>query len=227
MDWKKNVNTNLGITILLMAGTILVLAFFLVMSYELNDGFLFTRKTDDTNIPSSEGVIDIMDNDTALEIGNEKYVLACDLLFHPIFTVETDNNSDVKYILDNDNFVVTSEWQKGIYFKVSSGIEFYTNIFSNNMMNQLFKYSNGNYYSDTTPSGGRGKRIDYISTDLNVVEISDNSILFDAVSSYYTNTDDIINDVSIEDAEIKTESNLFEIVLNNGEWKVNNFTIPY
>ena len=37
----------------------------------------------------------------------------------------------------------------------------------------------------------------------------------------------MINGVSAEDAEIKTESNSFEIILNNGEWKVNNFTIPY
>lgn len=234
MEWKKNVNTNLGITIILVFAALFVIIDFYVICSHI-DGYPFNELSGNTtnntinenNTFIKEDVVDIIDEATAIKIGNEKYNLASDLLFYPGFTVETDNDSDVKYIIDNNIFVVTSEWQQGIYFKVFSGIEKYLDVFSGDMMNQLFEYSNGAYYSDMTPSGGRGKRIDYISTELKVIEITDNSLLFDAVSSYYANTEDMINGVSVDDAEIVTESNLFELVLNNGEWKVNNFTIPY
>lgn len=229
MDFKKNVDTNLGITILLMVSAIFVLVDFIYIGNELGYDFGFDRKNNnsDSNIVVGEEELYKTEDDILL-LGNEMYDRASRFSFHPEFVVLSDDNGDVKFIKsDSGEFVVTDDWQQGIFFKVVSGIDEYKNLFTENMLNKMFIYSNGDYYSDMTPSGGRGENIYYIETILSIVSSSDSEIVYKADSYYYTDDDDMTNRMPKTESNSEVKTNAFKLVKENDIWKVSEFTLAY
>lgn len=227
MNLKKNIDTNLGITILLMFSALLVLADFIYIGNELGNDLGFKKKSNTTSF-----VIETEDNtlteDRILLMGNEMYDRVSRLLFHPEFGVLTDDDGDVKFIKsESGEFVQTSEWQQGIYFKVVSGIEEYQNVLADDLFNRTFASYNGEFYSDVTPSGGRGGNIYYIETVLSLVSSSDSEIVYSADSYYYTDNDDMLNGMPKSDSNSEVKKNVFKLVKENDNWKVSEFTLAY
>ncbi|MGN1481756.1 hypothetical protein [Porcipelethomonas sp.] len=62
--------------------------------------------------------------------------------------------------------------------------------------------------------GGRGSNIYYTGTDLVLVSQSDSRLVFNAVSHY-------------SDGEASEKTNEFSMIKKDGEWKTENFTLPY
>lgn len=228
MNLKKNVDTNLGITILLMVSAIFVLIDFIYIGNELGYDFGFkSKKSDDSSfVIETEDIV--MDDDYILLMGNEMYDKASRLMFHPNFGVLSDENGDVKFIKsETGEFVQTSDWQQGIYFKVVSGIEEYESFLASELFNKTFSSYNGEFYSDVTPSGGRGANIYYIDTILSIVSNSDTEIVYNADSYYYTGNDNMLDGMPKSDSNSEVKTNTFKIVKENDIWKVSDFTLAY
>ena len=228
MNLKKNVDTNLGITILLMVSSLLVIFDFIYIGNELGWDLGFNSKNDNSGSNVFVGEEELYKTeDDILLLGNEMYDRASRFSFHPEFVVLSDDNGDVKFIKsDSGEFVVTDDWQQGIFFKVVSGIDEYKNLFTENMLNKMFIYSDDEYYSDMTPSGGRGANIYYKDTILSIVLHDDNRIVYDA-KSYYIDGEEVDNSVSMDDSNSEIKTNTFELIKENGIWKVNDFTLAY
>lgn len=230
MEWKKNVDTNLGITIILMFSALLIIFSFLIMGYELGWDFGYPKRGSKTVINDKTDNYNEkkMTDEEALIIGNELYEKASKLSFHPNFTVLSNDGEDVKYVKDeNGNFVVSDEWGQGIYFKVVEGIDEYKNLFSENLLLNMFSLNNGEYYSSITPSGGRGSNIYYADTVLSVLSVNENEIVFNADSYYYINYEDVLNNVSKDETDCDVKSNVFKLIKDNDVWKVDVFTLAY
>lgn len=85
----------------------------------------------------------------------------------------------------------------------------------------MLEKENGKYYGACTP--GRGSSQTYISTKLQLVKKEENRIVFDAVSSYCVNGDNISGNCNGE--QYKTYE--FIIEKENNEWKIAKVTIPF
>lgn len=230
---KKTVDTNLGITIILIISSLFLVCDFFYIGNELGWDLGFNSNSSnsiDNNIDNNNAVTEDFyeADDDILILGNEMYDKAGKFLFHPEFDVLSDDNGDVKFIKsETGEFVQTSNWQKGIYFKVVSGIDEYKNLFTDNFLNTIFVSSNGEYFSDVTPSGGRGTNIYYIDTVLSIVSHDDNRIVYEAKSYYYNNGDDMINRIPMSDSNCDVKTNTFEMIKENDVWKVSEFTLAY
>ena len=206
----------------------LVILLFAVVCFLIYYIFLIKREVISNSIANEE----------ALYIGNDLYNKITEVYIHHGGNVEknVNSNGDVKLIYykknddgsfsvsESNNFNGTREIP---YVKLI--INDFRFIISDDMFSDFcseFSISeyDGNYYR---ADGDRGSIFGYAGTELKVVSISNEKLVFDAVSSYYMNYEDAVNSVPISEAQIQTKTNKFELIFENGIWKVNKFTMAY
>ena len=251
MEWKKNVDTNLGITIILVFAALFTIVDFYVIGSELDgypfndlsDSVVYNDESNNTNTVVEDNKIydsELLSEEEALKIGNELYKKAGEIFIRRGGSIEMENVSDdirgsVGYKKNDDNSFSRVDDNsffynnKDYYRYVKLVISDVTDILSSKLFIdfcndfEIIKYNNEYFRIE----GDRGSNMLYGGTELNVISISNDKIVYDAVSSYYLNADDVFNHVSISEAQIEKKNNKFELILENGSWKVNEFTMPY
>lgn len=246
MEWKKKVDTNLGITVILMFAAIFtIIDFYVVCShidgYPFNDvsGNTINNSNNDNTVVEDKDVIEENDNqiennkllseDDALKIGNE--------LFEKMggYNIgrgpkEIDSNGKVVgYTKADDNSfsVIDNSDGMAFYYKLDKKklsliatedyIRDYFNIYD-------FILYNGDYYGI---SGDRGSDISYIDTKLEILSITENTVVFNAVSTYFSDFSYQEGLLTAEDAPKENKINTFRIVKEGNNWKISEFHAVY
>ena len=220
---EKN-KSNLGLCILIVL--LIVVICFLVC-------FILFRKKDNVIVDDN-----VMTSEEALSIGYDLYDKVSDIYIHHGGDVDKTVSSDgdvkyVYYIKNSDGSFSTSETNNFNGTRDFPYVKLVINDFRFILSDDMFKdfcseFSiseyQGSYYR---VDGDRGSIFGYAGTELKVVSISNDKLVFDAVSSYYLNYNDAINSVPITEAQIEVKTNRFELIFENGIWKVNKFTMAY
>lgn len=230
---NKEINTTLGITIFLMAATFLILIDFFIISREIDHvdvpdtGKKVVEKADNDNNTSVNDKSNVLTEQEALAIGNDLYKKAGNMFVHRGLNVEVDENSQsVLYRRnDDDSFIASTDFDNDHHEYEKLIISDVTDLLSEKMFSEfcskyeIIKYQDSYYRI----AASRGANESYNSTELKVLSISSDVIVFDAVSSYFVNPAERFSD----NAELRYESANFELKKENNFWKVNEFTLAY
>ena len=244
MEWKKNIDTNLGITIILVFAALFTIIDFYIVGSEL-DGYPFNDLSDEVVIEDKDTVVEddnkgdvLLSNEEALTIGNELYEKVGKIYINHGGLVETYNsdgvNKPVYYNENSDGSFSRVDYSffydnKDSYPYLKLVISDVKNILSNDKFDDfclefsIVKYLDNYYRVD----GDRGSNLLYGGTQLKVVSISKDKIVFDADAYYYINSEDALNSVPLFETESEIKSNIFELTYENETWKVNEFVMPY
>lgn len=235
MEWKKDVNTNLGITIILVFAALFTIVDFYVIGAHM-DGYPFNdingtvagdkKVVENNDVVEEEDVIEeedvvdktILSEEEALNIGDELYKKASQS-YYGIYEKKGDGLEYAYYSKLQDDFFQSDEL--GHYRKLL--LDDMRKVFSSEMFDNLYYIKNAyyivgsdnNYYMEALSVGGNPT---YIDSKLSIIDIHSDVIMFN-VSSYY-NVEDY------DDLDEIRESK-FSIKKENGEWKVSNFTLPF
>lgn len=148
----------------------------------------------------------VLTNQEALELGNSKYEEAIKCYWN----IEGDTaivNEDGYYQITNINNI------KEV---------FTANAFSKFCTELGIVEKNGLYYN---AYADRGSDISYLENELKVDNISENKITFTSIEKYCVNEEDY--GLEAEQVQnITTEEYTFTIVKEDGNWKVDEFTLP-
>ena len=236
MEWNKEVNTNSGILMILIFSVLFILFDFCIIGAHI-DGYPFNElsigisnktieKNDSGNKDDSNE--SILSEEDALSIGKT--------LFDKMGGYylgngpkEIDSNGKIVGYLKNDDgsFYVTDN-SDGLasYFKLDKEElrMIATEDYINDYVARDYIYYNGEYYMS---NGDRGANISYYDTKLNIIRNSADTIIFDAVSSYFSDFSYHDGLVSAEDAPKETKTNTFRIVMEDGKWKISEFHKVY
>lgn len=222
MEWKKNIDTNLGITIILVIAAIFTIVDFYVVGAHI-DGYPFDEfsKNTEGKAAESKGVA-LLSEEEAMKIGEELYEKACKSYYGIYETKDFSENNMTEYVyyskLQDNSFQID---ELGSYKKLL--VDDMKKVFASEEFDSLYYMksayyvvgSDSNYYMESLGVGGNPT---YIDSKLSIADIRDDVIMFN-VSSYY-NVEDY-NDLD----EMKESK--FVIKKENGEWKVSDFTIPF
>lgn len=248
MEWKKNINTNLGITIILVFAALFTIIDFYAISAEI-EGYPFNELSgntvnsndDDTVVEDKEvvekSIIKNENTDSNGLLSEEKALNIGMALFDKMGGYylgngpkEVDSNGRiVGYIKNDDGSFSVTDNSDGLapYFKLDKeklrmiATEDYIRDYY--IVND-FVYFNGEYYK---VNGDRGSDISYYDTELKIIQNSADTIIFDAVSSYFSDFSYHDGLVSAEDAPKEYKTNAFRIVMEDGEWKISEFHKVY
>lgn len=229
MEWKQKVDTNLGITVILVFAALFTIIDFYVVGAHL-DGYPFNDFSS-----SEEGKsVALLSEEEAIEIGKELYDKASEVYIHRGYEEEPNNSGQAIFYIKNsdgsfsiagtDYFYNNKEYpyEKLAVDKIKKVLS------DDNFKYFCSKFSieeyQGEYYKI---AGDRGSDMTYTGTELKIVSISENKIVFNAVSTYLLNFEDAFSDIPVSELETESKSEEFEIVLENGSWKVNAFTLAY
>lgn len=87
---------------------------------------------------------------------------------------------------------------------------------------------NGKYYMPDTFMA-RGSNIYYLGNKLKIESITENKVIFSSIEYYSIDYQEYESRHGIEDfepSEMRTETNKFIIVKENGVWKIDEYTLP-
>lgn len=222
MEEKKWINPNMGILVVLLFAAVCTLVDYIIINKALRK----YESNSDTTVDKGNSIInnDILSEEKALVIGKDIFYTISDYYLHygPIeqgvdyvknddgsFSVLNDSDSLIKYKkldIDKLSLIASSEYIKTY------------------CSDSIFDEYNGDYYR---PEGGRGSNISYIDTELKVVSIEKDALVFDAISSYFADDSERINGVSYESAKKEYKTNTFKLIYESGTWKVSKFTRAY
>ena len=210
---------------------IFLLLFFVLICFFVS--FLFFKNKHDNNAAYS------LTEEEALIIGNELFERVGSIYLHRGGSVEkkVDHNGNIQLVFyrknadgsiivsDSNNYSGKNDDVPYVRLIVDDILEILSKKLFNEFCKEfnIFKYNDSYYKVD----GDRGSVFGYIGTELKFLSASKNKLLFNAVSSYYLNSDDVIKEVPISDAEIESRTNIFELIYEDNSWKVNKFTMPY
>lgn len=235
MEWKKNVNTNLGITLILIFAALFTIIDFYVIGSHI-DGYPFndiSGNTVNSDANVDEKVNDendkLLSEDEALKIGNDLFEKMGEYSIERGPKEFDSNEKIVGYIKNDDGSFSTVDNSNGLalYFKLDKdklgliATEDYIMDYCN--INDFVLY-NGEYYGI---SGDRGSNISYIDTKLEVIQNFNDSIVFNAISAYFTDFSYHEGLLSMEEAPKEYKTNTFRIVKEAGEWKISEFHEVY
>lgn len=236
MNLKKNVNTNLGITIILVFAAIFtIVSFYIVGAYM--DGYPFNELSGNI-VDNSDNVIEDSDLDSneallseqeALAIGNYLYEKAAKS-YYGIYETEGFSESSgpqyVYYTMNDDSSFSIDE--NGGYRKLL--VDDMKAVFTYEMFEKLYYIKNAyyivgidnNYYMESLGVGGNPT---YVESKLSIDSIENDTIVFN-VNSYYDYSD-YVNELDSKDDVIKVETSKFTLEKEDGKWKVSEFTLPF
>lgn len=234
MEWKQKIDTNLGITVILVFAALFTIVGFYVVGAHI-DGYPFDEFSRNTEgkADESKGVA-LLSEEEAMKIGEELYDKASAIYFHRGYEEEpNDSGQAIFYIknsdgsfsaADTDYFYNTNEYP---YEKLA--VDKIKKVLSNdNFKYFCSKFEIEEYQGDYYKIGGdRGSDLMYTGTELKIVSISENKIVFNAISTYLLKFEDAFGDVPVSELETEDKSEEFEIILENGSWKVNSFILAY
>ena len=209
---------------------------FLIAFFLLLNTFLVYYIITDKKIPVDDKVVGdkILNESEAFKIGKDLFDKAGNIYLNYGNKIEKNsNNKTIYYQKVQDAFIVSKNNSfNGIdgnlpYVKLI--IDDVTNIFSKkefkNFCNELLiiEYDNDYYCLDNS----REAVLNYANTELELISISHNKLFFKAFSYYYLNASDAYQKADYHSVETEKRENNFEIILENGNWKVNEFVMPY
>lgn len=224
---NKEVNTSAGITIFLLAATFLIFISFFIISRNVDHiGDVHVSKKNVERIEEKNDV-NVLTEQEALTIGNDLFVKVSDIFVNRGLNVEKDSNSQSVYYRRNadDSFVVSSDFDNENHEYEKIIISDVKDLLTDDMFNEfcsmfdVIKYQD-DYYRMV---GFGSANISYKETELNVISITEDNIVFDAVSSYYVSLEESDN----PDDEFVYKNNKFELKKENNSWKVSEFFLPY
>ena len=239
---KKIVDTNLGILLICLFSSIFTLVDFLIVDKILDSHNKCEECTkcdikDNGVNKDNASVIDggkseeLLSESEALMIGKELFdkMGRYYIYYGPVEydadgdTVHYRKNDDGSFtVLDADsidgNFVQYAKLDADKLREIAND-----DFINKYVQNGKFSEYAGGYYIEI---GGRASTISYIDTELKVISITSDKIVFDAISSYFAD-DSERNHVSVEDAKKDYKTNAFELVLENNQWKISSFTKVY
>lgn len=211
---KKRVNSNVGILIILLFSLI---CFFLDYSFVSDkigaDNFFIdfiNGKRDEVKIEYS-----VLSNEEALSVGSNLYDLICDYYSYYGPVIYDGNGKNIYFVKDDKGMfsVFTGEgYSVSRYSRLDvNKLKMYTssNFVDSYISKNNFVYFNGNYYHKSYP---RAIDSSYVDTKLEVVSISSDELLFNAISSYNS-------------SNVKTDR--FRVINSDGYWVIDEFIMPY
>lgn len=234
MEWKQKIDTNLGITIILIFAALFTIIDFYVVGAHI-DGYPFDdfNRNTENKVDEGKGVA-LLSEEEAIEIGKELYDKASEVYIHRGYEEEPNNsgqaifyikNSDGSFSLAGTDYFYNNKeypYEKLAVDKIKKVLS------DDNFKYFCSKFSIEEYQGDYYKiAGDRGSNMMYTGTELKTVSISKNKIVFNAVSTYLLNFEDAFSDIPVSELKTESKSEEFEIVLENGFWRVNTFTLAY